>query len=166
MDTVRTTILKAIKQRFEAIEPPSNIKDPGYVFDLADWPLKFSVVALGPLGQPDHSKAYVAGIVPISDKETAKFPFVYVDTRIGIEFRATRNKGDDAPVIVGERLLGVVKRAIMMDPTWGGLAIDTNLDGNEIDLISYEDKTIAGVQFLEVKYRHDHRDPRTADGNV
>ena len=52
------------------------------------------------------------------------------------------------------------KRVIMENKGWGGLALDTQMAGNEIDLTSYGARTVMGVQFIEIHYRHNRRDPR------
>lgn len=161
-DTVRIDILDALVARFKAIEPPNPLPPTPGPFD---WPFKFSNVELGPLAEFDFKKRYSLGVVPISEREAHNYPYVVCFLRIGIEFRVTVNRGDPAPVRMGEVALGVVKRAILSDRQINGLVIDTNLVGNEIDVSTYADKSVVGVQFVEVQYRHNHLDPRNPSPN-
>ena len=82
---------------------------------------------------------------------------------VGIEMRVTVNRDDDKQGHLAERLLTVVERVVMQNPTWGRLAIDTNFKDNELDMQSYVDKSVQGVLFVEIYYRHHHGDPRNPD---
>jgi hypothetical protein len=62
--------------------------------------------------------------------------------------------------VLGEEVLTVVKRVLTNNRSWGGLAVDTKRTGNEIDLTTYADRSVVGVAFCEVMYRHSHLDPR------
>ncbi|MBY0560004.1 hypothetical protein [Hyphomicrobium sp.] len=164
-DSIRLRILNAIKDAAKAIDVPDTT-DPNYVAGPADWPLKFSTVALGPLGDEDNRKRYSLGIVPGPEKHSHLFPFIVCDQQIGLEFRATKNKGDDDPLVMAEHLMTVVKRLALKDKQWTGLAIDTELVNNEIDLVSFGDRSIVGVLFIVVKYRHSQFDPRDPDASI
>lgn len=160
MKSMREKILDAIRDDFLAVAPPPNFNDPDYVPAASDWPLKFSTVELGPLDDGDQKRRYSLGIVAGPEKERHTFPYIECNWEIAIEFRITVNQGDPKPAIMGERVLTVVKRVVTNNPSWGGLAVDTKRTRNELDLSTYGDKTVAGVQFIEVMYRHSHLDPR------
>jgi hypothetical protein len=61
---------------------------------------------------------------------------------------------------MAEQVLTVIKRVVLANTTWDGLAVDTKLVNSEIDLINYSDRSIVGVLFIEVQYRHARHDPR------
>ena len=53
-------------------------------------------------------------------------------------------------------------RASICTNTGAGAAydVDTKRTGNEIDMTTYGDRSVVGVCFCEVMYRHSHLDPR------
>lgn len=154
-NSLRQDILDKIVETFAAIEPPDDpVQSPD------EWPIKFSTVELGPLGDADHKKRYSLGVVPLRERYGHKFPFIERWLTIGIEYRVTVNRGDEKPGVMAERMLTVVERVILQNTTWEGLAIDTELDNNEVDMTDYDDKSVQGVLFVTVHYRHSHQDPR------
>lgn len=166
-DSVRLQILRKIKAAFEAVEPadppdpPDPLDPPGSVAPSLDWPLKFSKVELGPLSDKDAKKRYTLGIVAGGEREKYTVPYVECFWRVMIEFRGTVNQGDaDVPAVMAENLLTVIKRVIDLNRHWGNLAVDTKRVVNEIDLEAYGDKTVVGVQEIEIFYRTSHVDPR------
>lgn len=160
-ESIRLQVMQKMKEKFQAVEPPDT-EDPDYTPSEADWPFKFSTVELGPLGAEDARKRYSLGIVPGREKYSHLFPYIVSDHMIGIEFRVTKNRGDDDPQIMAERCLSVCKRVVLQNKQWGDLAVDTQLVDSETDLVNFGDKSIVGVLFVTVKYRHsqfDDRDP-------
>ncbi|MCL4743841.1 MAG: hypothetical protein KJZ83_00350 [Burkholderiaceae bacterium] len=131
---------------FRQVEPP-------------DWPIQFSVVELGPLGAEDNRKRYSIGIVPGPERYAHNFPLIVRFLRVAIEFRVTVNRGDPAPGNLAEQVLSVIEHVVLANTKWGGLAIDTGLQNNETDMTTYEDRTVVGVLWVEVQYRHHHADP-------
>lgn len=152
-NSLRLNILEQIKSTFEAVEAVENP-------EADEFDVQFSVVELGPLGDADHKKRYSLGIVPLRERYGHKFPFIERWLTIGIEYRVTVNRGDEKPGIMAERMLTVLERVILTNQTWNGLAIDTELDNNEVDMTDYDDKSVQGVLFITVHYRHMHQDPR------
>lgn len=128
--------------------------------DDADSGITFSVVELGPLGEPDQRKRYTLGVVPQPERFSHAFPFLQRNLTVALEFRVTVNRGDARPGIMYERLLGLVERVVLTNETWGGLAIKTELKNSDQDLATYEDKSVTGVLICEVFYRHGSNDPR------
>lgn len=150
--SVRHKILNQMLDAFRAVKKP-------------DWPIEFSRIELGPLGDEDFRKRYTLGIVP--DRETYKhsFPFIERFLRVGIEFRVTVNQGEK-PGPLCEYLLTLVERVVQKDITWNGLAMATDYDTNETDITSYSDRSAQGVLFVTLTYRHGHLDSRSASGDV
>ena len=151
--SLRHRILAAMADTFRAVDQP-------------DWPLKFSLVELGPLGDEDHRKRYTLGIVPGPERYTHNFPYVVRFLRVAIEFRVTVNRDDEAPGELAEQLLTVIERVVIKNGTWGDLALATELSNSEIDMTTYSDRSVAGVLFVEIQYRHSHLDPRNPDPDV
>lgn len=149
-DTIRLRILQTIVDTFKAL-----LVDPD---DLESNPV-FSVVELGPLGDPDNRKRFTIGIVPQPERYTHSFPFLQRALAVAIEFRVTVNKGDPRPGVMYEQLLGVVEHTVLKNETWGGLAIKTELKNSDQDIASYDDKSVTGVLLTEVLYRHGTDDP-------
>lgn len=138
----------------------TNITQTFGTLDEAEWPFVFSSVDLGPLGDADNRKRFSMGIVPSPEKYDDSFPFLERHLRVALEFRVTVNRGDERPGIVFEQLLSMVERVVLTHRNWNGLAIDTKLLNNDVDMVTYGDKTVTGVLFIEVFFRHIRDDTR------
>jgi hypothetical protein len=145
--SIRRQIIEQIKATFEGVTE-------------ADWGVRFSTVAIGPLGDADQRKRYSVGIVPGAEVYSDLYPYRCRDLNIAIEFRVTVNRTDEDPGLMAEELLATVERIVLKDTTWNGLAIETKLAGNEIDMTTYADRSVMGVLFIQVSYRHALSDPR------
>jgi len=164
MKSIREQILDKILAVFQAVKE-TDTTTTGYTPSPDDWPLTFSTVGFGPLTDADHRKRYSIGIVTGSEREKDAFPLVQCTLQVGIEFRITVNQNDKSPAAMGEQVLTVVKRVIDNNKTWGGLAVDTRRTNNEIDMTSYGDKTVMGVQFIDIIFRHSIRDVRNPNAD-
>jgi hypothetical protein len=153
-DTIRMRCLAAINTALEAMTAGEPADDP--------YTVQFSKVEHGPLGDTDHRKRYVAGIVPGRERKQTLYPFDQCTLEVAIEFRMMVNRDDDDPEVEAERLLGEIQRKLHEDTTLGGLAIDLRETGNEVDLEMYDDKSVVGVVFFDLLYRHRTTDPRLA----
>lgn len=150
-DTVRLGILRHIKTLYEAATdqetPPSGQKYYG---------VRFSKVEIGPLGDVDQTKRFTVGIVAGEERKSDLFPLKTSMFDVSIEFRMTINKGDAAPGIAAEELLGQVQQVIYDDPTLGGRVLKADETANEIDLVMYTDRTVTGMVKFTIHYRHRH----------
>lgn len=156
--SVRLQILKAIEATFLGMTVTgSPTGDPG-----DPWGVEFSTVEIGPLIRTDQRKRFSIGIVTGHETEKFSMPYVMCFLEVNIEFRVTINQGDEDPGVVLEEMLTVVKRGMIADRQWGGLAIDTKITGSEIDLITYADRAAYGVCVATIQYRYDYNDPRSA----
>ena len=150
--SVRLTILNSIVAKFQGMAEDQPPADP--------YGVTWSTVALGPLAAFDQRKKYSIGVVPGPERETFSMPYIMVFLTVHVEFRVTANRDDDAPGILAEKALTVVKRALTEDRTWGGMALDTKIVGSEIDMTTYADRSIVGVCQAQLQYRYSHTDPR------
>ncbi len=156
--SVRLTILNAIVAMFQNMQADQPTNDP--------YGITWSTVALGPLADFDQRKKYSLGVVAGPEKETFSMPYIMCFLTVNVEFRVTANRDDDAPGILAEQALTVVKRAITADRTWGGIGIDTKITGSEIDLTTYADRSVVGVCQATVQYRYSHLDPRDPSPDI
>lgn len=146
IDTHRLKIIRYIKNLYEiAVDSPGQPNDYG---------AKFSIVGLGPLSDSDHRKRYVVGLVPGPEKKSDLYPLKSCMLDLAIEFRATVNKTEEEPLIIGEQLMGVVQQIMYDDETLGGLAIKHDEVANEQDLFNHSDKTVQGMVQFTIHYRH------------
>lgn len=150
-DSIRKQILTNMVAAFAQVTPANG------------WPIEFSTCVLGPLGEQDQRKRYSIGVV--AGKERFKHQFSYYDCflPVAVEFRITVNRGDAASAELVEQVLTIVEQVALANTTWGGLAIDTILTSNEVDLTTYADRSAEGVLFFEVHYRHSRKDPTDAN---
>lgn len=167
-ESIRLQILRHLQTAFlEAGNDPVYDVDP-YVITLGgqDTRVTFSTVELGSLLDADMRKRFSIGIVAGKETKSALYPLLEAIFSVAVEFRVVKNANDEKPAILAEQMLAVVQRIIAVNRTMGGLAVDTLETGNEIDLTSYADRSVMGVVFLEVRYRHafnDVTDPTARD---
>lgn len=151
--SVRLGILNQIKAMYSAVTDEENPPAP-----KKNYGIRFSVVAIGPLSDPDLRKQFSIGIVASTEKKSDLYQLAQNQFDITIEFRAVVNQGDDDPGILAERVLAIVQQVIYDDRTIGGLVIDTHEIGSTIDLVTYSDRTIVGLVIFQVLYRHSPQD--------
>lgn len=130
-----------------------------------EYTLEFSKVSFGPLDEGDNKRRYTLGIVPQREEYSDLFPLIVRNLRIALEFRITMNKGDEAPGLAAEEMIADLESMVLANRSWGGLAVETDLVENEIDLDNYQDRTVFGVLIISVQYRHSQRDPRNREGS-
>ena len=121
--------------------------------------VSFSSVVHGPLDETDHRKRFSAGIVPEPERYEDHYPFLDRLLRVGVEFRVTINRDDPAPGVLAEDVLTAVEHLLLQNQDWGGLALDTRLTSNTIDMVNAADRSVLGVVLAEIHYRHNSLDP-------
>lgn len=158
--SVRQTILEKMAELLLAMDPlnPYPNEDPPMY--------KCSAVEHGPLDQLDARKRLVCGLVPGREIKTSQFPWIDVRLSVAVEFRFTVNKEDPVPGLTAEQVLTDVQRTFFRDTTMGGLTADVIETGSEIDLMNYTDRSVQGVVFFDIRYRHSHTDPRDPNPTV
>ena len=148
-DTVRLTCLKYLQTQLQAIQAGEN-----------NYLLTFSGVELGPITAPEAGrKRAMAGIVPGHELKRPEFPLTYCMLPVAIEFRVTWNQGDPPSQALAELVMGDIQRKVLEDITLGGNCVDCKEMGNEIQLTIYSDKSIMGVVWFDLLYRHNTSDP-------
>lgn len=149
-DSVRLGILRYIKTLYEAATDQTPAPS-GKVY----YGVTFSTVKIGPLSDPDARKLNAIGIHVDPETKIDLFPLKQSTLPINIEFRWTANRDDpDDPGVMAEKMLAVVQQVIYDDQSLGGLVIMANEESNEVDLVTYADRTVQGVVKFNVLYRH------------
>jgi hypothetical protein len=156
--SVRLQILQAIQTFFTNMQADQPTDDP--------YGVTWSTVQIGPIVKFDQRKRYSLGIAPGRESERFQYPLVECMMNVNVEFRVTVNRDDESPGVMLEQALTVVKRGLVYDRTWGGLAIDTKIINSENDLITYADRSAMGVCVAQIQYRYNYNDPRLQWGST
>ncbi len=97
------------------------------------------------------------------EEELASGATDYQDARIDFEIGLWTREFDDLPEEANALLLDV-ERALLVDPTRGGLAVDTEIRGNTLVVAAPTQPFATHVVRVSVLERHDLRDPMAAAG--
>lgn len=167
-----TSVRLQILQQMQAVFSAMTVDGSAAAFDAPTsdpYGVAFSTVAIGPLAPFDQRKRYSIGIVAGPESETFQTPFVMCFMKVNLELRITVNASDDAPGVMIEQLITVVKRAVGSNRGWNQtsgnqLAIDTKVESTEVDLTTYADRSALAVLVCTVQYRYGFSDPRTQSG--
>lgn len=150
--TYRNAILETIKLSLADIEAGQPVADP---YEYA-----FSSLYRGPLPLKSNTKRLVGAVLPGDESKTKGNTFSECLLDVMVDFSFTKNTGDEEPGVEAEKIIGLIQRRVLVDPTLNCLAIDTYESGSTVGLDSSEDKTVEGSVFFRVYYRHDLHDPR------
>lgn len=148
-----TTIREQIVVAMEAVL--IAMKKPTYAF-------RFEGVQRSPFKSLGAGKKRMAAIFDETDQRTPDTdPVVRVALKIAIELMVYIESGE-TPSTQLNLVVGEVERALMVDRTFGKLAIDVFLDRTEHDIEGRFDKYAESTMFLTVDFRHNNADPRAA----
>lgn len=153
-ETIRERCLQALKANIEAMRVDQPVDDP--------YGITWSVVQRSPFTEAVNKKRYAVAILDGQEAKQTRFPLADCQLDVTVEFRVTRNVGEAETGVLANQALGALQRCISADRRLGGLAIDLKETGNELDIASADDKTVEGVIFLQLQYRHQTDDPRKA----
>lgn len=151
--SVRQRVLKAIQRAY--VERGAQLQ--------AELGWTWRGVELGGLGNFDFAKRAMIGIVAGREEKDPQYPLYNVRLPFAVEFHFTRNKGEDKPGEIAEGVLTIVQNVLhankrLVFPPDGPIVIDINETGNEVDIDTYGDKSVAGVVEWVVIYRHSEHD--------
>lgn len=145
--SIREQIVEAVVATLE------GMSKPGFEIEIAK-------VQRQPFVSMGKGNNIVAAVFDDFERRTpATDPVVYVDMNLNIEF-ATYVSTTQDPTTKLNLILSEVERALMVDRTFGKLAIDIRVDRTEHDIIGRFAKYPETTMFLIVKYRHRNDDPR------
>lgn len=150
-NSLRKRIIKQIEETLRA----SLNADPAAKFRTE--------VETGPLGAADHKKKRRVGIVPVRETYRDSFPLQERRLEIALEYTVTINQKEDPALYQLEDMLTEIENIVVINKTWneasyGPLAYETVLMGNETDMYSHADKAVFGMLQIAVLYRHSHED--------
>jgi len=151
-DTVRVRVLRALTALLASVERGQPPDDP--------YPIDFSSIGLGPIGDPDMRKELVGGVVPGRETTVTLYPFVQATLPVVVEFRRVVQSGSGSSEEQGEEVLGVVQRRLRENPPLDGLAQDMVEVASEVTLDFVADRTVEGFLEVNVIYRRSVDDPR------
>jgi hypothetical protein len=148
-ETVREQIMQAIETSFKAV-----VVDANYSF-------AWSLVERAPL-RKDMAQRKTAAL-SIYDPTEEKQPAMgnmkdYFKIHVVLEWTFLVDKAL-APATAGNRVIGALKRRLMEDPQWNGLALNTMLLADSYSVQDAQDRQIEGEMDIEVLYRCDSQDP-------
>lgn len=150
--TQREQIVQHLMARFSA-------QSVGVDGALITW----DVVAQAPLSKNQQDNDFSVAIFDTSEKVAQDIGRDRRALNIAIEFHCKVREGDE-PATILRRALGEVQRVAGLDPQMtepGGrkLALDTNERGSELEVLSKDDRHVAGVVIYEVLYRTKSNSP-------
>lgn len=145
--SIREQIVEAIKATLVAMDTPT-------------FEFKFDIVQRQSFTSIARGKKYVAAIFDDSDTRSPDTdPVVRINLQVAIEFVVYIEKGQD-PTTELNLVLSEVERALMVDRSFGKLAIDTTVDRTEHDIDGRFDKHAESTMFITVRFRVNNKDPR------
>lgn len=145
--TQREQIVQHLLDRFSA-------QSAGTDGALITW----DVVTQAPLSKNQQHNDHVIGIYDTSERVVQDIGRDRRALNIAIEFHCRVLEGEE-PATKIRRALGEVQRVAGLDPqmtdatTGKKLALDLNEKGNELEVLSKDDRQVAGVVIYEVLYR-------------
>lgn len=118
--------------------------------------ITWDIVSQAPLSKNQQDNDFAVAVFDTSERVAQDIGKDRRALNIAIEFHCKVREGDE-PATVLRRALGEVQRVAGLDPQMsepsGKLALDMNERGNELEVLSKEDRHVAGVVIYEVLYR-------------
>lgn len=146
-DSVRQQIINHLCERFRNISAGED-----------DYRIGWDVVSTVPLSKEETRQGFAIGIYDTSENNQDEIGYQQKIMNVVFEFHADTLEG-----ISGDKyarlLLAEIERAIGSDIQMGGLAVDAQEQGNELDVEGVNDKVVSGVVIYQVRYRHVVGDP-------
>lgn len=152
----REAILETIRLTLASIDPVAH--------GVQDYPYAFSKVGRQPPGEIKTTVRLIGTVTPGDEAKEMKMAFVDCYLQVVVDFAFTINRGDSGPATEAEKIIAMIQKAVMSDPTLNHLALDTNVAGVSVDIEAEPEKVIEGSVFFGVSYRHDLDDPKTYMG--
>lgn len=144
---VRERIMSYVKDKMDAM---LSLDDTGAMWDF---------VTRDPL-DAKKVKQYdtTIGVYDLREKKEARTGCTYAYLTIMVEFFYRLKLGDETGSELNT-LLAAIEREVCADQNFGGLTVDVNLTGSELDLETVTDRLASGVATFVAVYRHKTGDP-------
>jgi len=141
--------MEAVKTRLEGMTYPTY----GFVF---------GIVQRMELDSGIKGKEYAAGIFDDIEENTPDTdPVMRRQLAVDIEFQVYVQSSEN-PRTKMNMVYSEVERALKTDRTFGGLAIDLEVNRSQTSIEGRFDKYVEGVLSITIKFRTSNSDPRTA----
>lgn len=154
--TVRDRIMDHLIRRFKSVSAGVNGR---YV--------TWDVVSDTPLSRTEKALGTSVGIFDSRERKTAEVGYERCLLDVQTEFRVQTAHGDNvssvARGVLGE-LQAVMRSDIYCTENSSQLTLNIVEVGNELDVDGPNDKSVAGIVFWEIQYRHKTGDPRKLQG--
>ena len=152
--SIREQLVQALETRLNTMVEGQPVADP--------YAITFSKVQRQPFGSDIRGKKLAAAIFDLTEfKSPDTNPVIRSTINVIIEFicqvAPSENPTEKMNLVFSE-----VERRIKEDVTFGGLSYDATITQTETDIDGRFDKTAEGALYLDIKYRHNHLDPRAA----
>jgi hypothetical protein len=156
--SIRERVLVALCDLFSEMreDQPQGVDAWG---NPTEYDLRWDVVQREPLTQRERKKRYAMAILDEREEKLPQIQTFHVNLSVTIEFWMLLNVNED-PSTCANRLLLNIQRRLREDITLGGLVLNVEERGNNIDVDSWTDKQIEGAIFLNILYKHAQADPR------
>lgn len=148
-ESIREQIMEAVKVRLEGMAFPT-------------YGLQFDLVQRTELDSGVKGKEFTAGIFDDIEENTPDTdPVMRRQLGVEIEFQIyiqnTENPRTKMNMVYSE-----VERALKSDRTFGGLAIDLEVNRTQTSIEGRFDKYVEGLMSVTIKFRTNNADPREA----
>lgn len=146
--TVREQIMRHLKTRFEAQRKGVNgfnLTWTGGVFRRA-------------VTKQENREGNTIELIDVGEKKKSGIGYEMVHLRVVAEFHVKMMDGDEPSSVLNEAL-GDVVRTVGLDIQCGGLALNVEDEGNELDIDGATDMVASGVVVFIVTYRCKSNDP-------
>lgn len=145
--TIREQIMENLKTLFEDDVSP----------DRVNWGLvKRKPVSATEISLHNH----VLGIFDVSERIRSAVQVEYRNINVVFEFHVRLAEGDEPSTFLNH-CLGSIANRIGEDISIGGLALNANESGSELDIDGAFDQAVSGIIIFDVSYRCRSNDPYT-----
>jgi hypothetical protein len=163
MTSQRLAMLLKMQDMYQAA---TDIAAPDTPSGKRHYGITFDNVVMGPIADQQLRKRFTLGIVADPERKNESFPVIDPLFDVAVEFAVVKQKADEEPGILAERVLAVVQQIIYDDRSLGDLAIDVTEIGSTVDLTTYSDSSIRGVVQWRIQYRHSQNNVYTDQPTV
>lgn len=144
--SIRERVIQAMKTTLESMALPT------YQF-------AFDQVRREPFKNMSGGKKYSVAIFDDADiRSPDTDPVVRVSLKVALEI-IVYIESSESPTTTLNMVISEVERALMVDRTFGNLAIDVTVDRTEHDIEGRFDKYAETTMFLTVSFRHNNSNP-------
>lgn len=145
--TLRDQIMEHLRERFK--QQRAGVNDANITWDI---------VSREPLTKNQQEEGQSVGLFDTSESSSFLVGKTLKEMNVVVEFHIKVREGDPvAPA--ANAALGECQRIMGMDVYCGGLSMQMEEKGNELEIAGPNDRIVAGVTIWKVQYRHKVNNP-------